>query len=232
MHEAWCVQGFTKGPFRTALRKWCFYETARSSSLTLERTYSHTAYRCSAEGLVDLSGLPPVPEPEILEPITDWRAYLDDCVYDFRQQTIDQTIIQILSRNLDSGHDTLDSSQLPAIDPKLLSAEAPTDVEELSTKLIRRIRDLARTALLEYDGQADTRQEIILRVLHEHISRRLTGGVKVHNLDNAYLLQLVWHLFDQVKANFYNPRLVASILAAPPLTEEHEEPAGHALRPA
>ena len=180
----------------------------------------------------DLSGLPPVPEPEVLEPITDWRAYLDDCVYDFRKQTITQSIIQVLSRNLDSGHDTLDSSEIPAIDPGLLAVEAPSQPGELKTKLIRRVRDLARTALLEYDGQADGRQEIILRVIHEHIARRLTGGVKLHDLENTALLQLVWHLFDQVKSNFYNPRLIGSILATPPSTEEHGEQAGHALRPA
>lgn len=181
----------------------------------------------------DLSGLPPVPEPpEMLEPITDWRAYLDDCEYDFRKQSINQSIVQILSRNLDSGHDTLDNSAIPAIDPALLAVEAPTETDELKTKLTRRVRDLARTALLEYDGQADTRQEIILRVVHEHVARRLTGGVKLHDLDNTQLLQLVWHLFDQVKANFYNPRLIGSILGSPPKTEEHGEQAGHALRPA
>jgi len=180
----------------------------------------------------DLSGLPPVPEPEVLEPITDWRAYLDDCVYDFRQMVINQSIIQILSRNLDSGHDTLDGSPIPEIDPELLSVDAPSEPEELRSKLVRRVRDLARTALLEYDGQADARQEIILRVVHGHIARRLTGGTKLHDLDNVSLLQLVWHAFDQVKANFYNPRLVGSILASPPSVEEHGEQAGHALRPA
>ena len=167
-----------------------------------------------------------------MEPITDWRAYLDDCAYDFRSQTINQSIVQILSRNLDSGHDTLDTSEIPAIDPALLSVDAPAEVDELQTKLVRRVRDLARTALLEYDGQADTRQEIILRVIHEHIARRFTGGVKLHDLDNVYLLQLVWHLFDQIKSNFYNPRLIGSILASPPVTEEHGEQAGNALRPA
>jgi superfamily II DNA or RNA helicase len=180
----------------------------------------------------DLSGLPPVPEPEVMEPITDWRAYLDDCQYDFRNQTINQSIVQILSRNLDSGHDTLDKSEIPAIDPALLSVDTPLDAEELQTKLVRRVRDLARTALLEYDGQADTRQEIVLRVVHEHIARRFSGGVKLHDLDKVYLLQLVWHLFDQIKSNFYNPRLIGSILASPPVTEEHGQQAGSALRPA
>jgi hypothetical protein len=180
----------------------------------------------------DLSGLPPVPDPEILEPITDWRAFLDDCEYDFRKQVINQSIIQVLSRNLDAGQDTLDRSQIPAIDPALLAVDAPQEMTELKAKLLRRVRDLARTALLDYDGQADARQEVILRIIHEHIARRFTGGVKVHDLDNEHLLQLVWHLFDQVKSNFYNPRLIGSILAAPPVTEEHAEQAGHALRPA
>jgi len=180
----------------------------------------------------DLSGLPPVPEPEVLEPVTDWRAYLDDCAYEFRGQKISQTIGQVLSRNLDSGQDTLDRSEVPAIDPATLAIDAPAETGELKSKLIRRVRDLARTALLNYDNQADTRQEIILRVIHEHIARRFTGGVKLHDLDDTRLLQLVWHLFDQIKSNFYNPRLIGSILAAPPVTEEHGEQAGQTLRPA
>lgn len=180
----------------------------------------------------DLSGLPPTPEPEVFEPITDWRAYLDDCAYDYRQQQIDQSIVQVLAHNLDSAHDTLDGNPLPVIDPALLAQGAPQDPAEVQTKLIRRVRDLARTALLEYDGQADARQEIILRVIHEHIARRLTGGVSLHDLTNPQLLLLVWHLFDQVRSHFYNPRLIASILASPPVTEEHGEQAGHALRPA
>ncbi len=180
----------------------------------------------------DFASLPPVPEPEMLEPITDWRAFLDDCQYDFRKQTINQSIIQVLSRNLDSGQDTLDRGKIPEIDARLLAIDAPDEVGELKTKLLRRVKDLARTALLEYDQQADTRQEIILRVIHEHIARRFTGGVKLRDLENTQLLQLVWHLFDQIKSNFYNPRLIGSILAAPPVTEEHGEQAGNALRPA
>jgi len=180
----------------------------------------------------DFASLPPVPEPEVLEPITDWRAYLDDCVYEFKGQTITQTITQILSHAVDTGHDTLDRSEIPKIDAALLAVEAPAEIGELKTKLTRRVRDLARTALLEYDGQADTRQEIILRVIHGHIARRFTLGVKLHDLDDQHLLRLVWHLFDQIKSNFYDPRLIGSILAAPPVTEEHGEQAGHALRPA
>lgn len=179
----------------------------------------------------DLSGLPPIPEPEILEPISDWRAYLDDCQYDFRGQRISQTISQVLSRNLDSGHDTLEKAERLEIDPALLAVDAPEDAGELRKKLVQRIRDLARTALLEFDGQADTRQEIILRVVHEHIARRLTGGVRVHDLNDVHRLQLVWHLFDQVKSNFYNPRLIASILAAPPVTEEYAKQTGNPLQP-
>ena len=180
----------------------------------------------------DFSSLPPIPEPEKLELITDWRFYLDDCVYEFRGQTISQEISQILSRNLDAGQDTLDRSELPHIDPALLAVDVPVEIGELKSKLLRRIRDLARTALLNYDGQADTRQEVVLRVIHEHIARRFTGGVKVYDLENIDRLRLTWHLLDQIKSNFYNPRLIGSILASPPVTEEHGEQAGYALRPA
>ncbi len=189
------------------------------------------ALKPSAEPF-ELSGLPPVPEPEVLEPITDWRAYIDDCAYEFRGQKISQTIGQVISRNLDSGQDTLDRGEIPAIDAALLAVDAPAEADELKSKLVRRVRDLARTALLNYDNQADTRQEVILRVIPEHIARRFTGGVKLHELDNTQLLQLVWHVFDQIRSNFYNPRLIGSILTAPPVTEEHGEQAGHTLRPA
>ncbi len=177
----------------------------------------------------DLSGLPPIPEPEMLEPIADWRAYLDDCEYDFRGQMITQSITQVLSRNLDSGHDTLDSSEIPSIDPTTLATDAPAEPGEIREKLVKMIRELARTSLLQYDGQADTRQEIILRVLHEHIARRFTGGAKVRDLESLAALQLVWHVFDQVKSNFYNPRLVGSILASPPSEGAGAEQAGHAF---
>jgi len=180
----------------------------------------------------DLSDLPPIPEPQVLEPITDWRKYLDDCEYDFRGTIIRQSISQILSRNLDSGHDALEKLVLPKIDPALLAADTPKDKDEIRKKLGQRIRDLARTSLLEFDGQADSRQEVVLRVIHEHIARRLTGGVRVHDLDDLDRLRLVWNLFDQIKPNFYNPRLIASILAAPPVTEEHEKQTGNPLQPA
>ena len=45
----------------------------------------------------------------------------------------------------------------------------------LLAKPLRRVRGLARTALLEYNGQADARQEIMLRLIQEYIAPRLTG---------------------------------------------------------
>ncbi|MGD9934884.1 MAG: DEAD/DEAH box helicase [Dehalococcoidia bacterium] len=165
----------------------------------------------------DLSGLPPIPEPdEELQPIADWRAFLDDYRYDFRGQVIDQTISQVLSRNLDSGHDTLDAAPLPNIDPTELRVTMPDDAGEALTRLLRDVRELARSALLQYDGQADTRQEILLRVLHEHLSRRFTGGAKLREVTDRAVIGMVWHVMPQVKSNFYNPALVKAILAAPP----------------
>jgi len=202
-------------------------EPPEQAQLDLEATGAQ-----AEKPLFDLSDLPPVPEPEVMEPIADWRSYLDDCQYELKGMVITQTIPQVLAHNLDSGYDTLDASEIPQIDPALLSTDAPSEPAELRDRLARRVRELARTALLEYDGQADTRQEVILRVVHEHLSRRFLAGIRLHDCDSTPLLQLVWHVFDQVKANFYNPRLIGSILASPPATQEHAEQAGHALRPA
>ncbi|MBI5706549.1 MAG: DEAD/DEAH box helicase family protein [Armatimonadetes bacterium] len=180
----------------------------------------------------DWSSLPPIPEPEVFEPITDWRKFLDDFEYDMRGMMIDQRIAQILSRNLDSGMDTLDRSDMPQIDASLLKSEVPAELAELRSRLIKRVRDLARTALLNYDGQADTRQEVLLRVIHEHIARRFTFGQRLREVEDLKLLAQTWHVFDQVKSNFYDARLVASILAKPPREESNGERPGHAFEPA
>lgn len=42
----------------------------------------------------DSASLPPVPEPEVVEPITDWRTYLDHCQYDLKGMIISQKITQ------------------------------------------------------------------------------------------------------------------------------------------
>lgn len=180
----------------------------------------------------DLSGLPPLPDPpEELQPIADWRAYLDDVGYDLRGQVIEQDIRQVLSRNLDSGQDTLDSAKPPEIDPESLRVTLPKDADDAKKRLLREVRDLARTALLEYDGQADKRQEILLHVIHQHISRRFTGGAHLRDVTDKRTLELVWHVMPQVKSNFYNAALVKSILAAPP-EESDAEQARNAFEPA
>lgn len=180
----------------------------------------------------DLSGLPPLPDPpEELQPIADWRAYLDEVQYDLRGQVIEQDIRQVLSRNLDAGQDTLDSARPPAIDPELLRVTMPDDPEDAQKRLVREVRELARTALLEYDGQADKRQEILLYVIHQHLSRRFTGGLHLRDVTDARVLGLVWHVMPQVKSNFYNAALVKSILAAPP-QETDAEQARNAFEPA
>lgn len=180
----------------------------------------------------DWSSLPPVPKPEMLEPISDWRMFLDDFEYDMRGLSIDQTIRQVVSRNLDSGLDTLERDESPQIDPTGLVTHAPTEPLELREKLLKRVRELARTALISYDGQADTRQEIMLRVIHQHMARRFTGGQKLREVGDLRLLTQSWHVFDQVKANFYDPRLIASILANPPGEESNGEQTRHTFEPA
>ena len=91
------------------------------------------------EPIFDLSELPDVPEPpEEVEPIADWQKYLDDYQYEFRGVSIEQTIRQIQSRNLDSGFDTLERKDLPEIQVSEVNSLLEPTLEQLQQLLEER----------------------------------------------------------------------------------------------
>jgi hypothetical protein len=179
------------------------------------------------ELLFDISDLPEVPEPpEELEPITDWQKYLDEYQYDLRGLSIEQTIRQIQSRNLDSGFDTLQKGDLPEIAVKDVDSVAEPTLGQLRYRLSAQVRRLAYDAIMEFDRNPDARQEIILQAIHDHLRKRFLLGHSLHDCENEALLEMVWAVFDQIRHNFLNPTLVASILAHPPQMKVHAEPKG------
>lgn len=185
------------------------------------------AGKTQEEPIFDISTLPEVPEPpEELEPITDWQKYLDEYRYDLRGLSIEQTIRQIQSRNLDSGFDTLQKGDLPKISVKDVDSVAEPALGQLRYRLTAQVRRLAYDAIMEFDRSPDARQEIILQVIHDHLRKRFLLGHSLHECENEALLEMVWAVFDQIRHNFLNPALIASILAHPPQIKIHAQPKG------
>jgi len=185
--------------------------------------------RGKEEPFFDISGLPDVPEPpEELEPITDWQKHLDEYQYDLRGLSIEQTIRQIQSRDLDSGFDTLERGDLPDIRVKDVDSLSEPTIEQLRERIGSQVRRLAYDAITELDRNPDARQKVILQVVHDHLRKRFLLGHSLYECDSKRLLEMVWAVFDQVSHNFTNPALIASILANPPRSETYANSSGQA----
>jgi len=172
----------------------------------------------------DLSDLPDVPEPpQEYEPITEWQKYLDEYKYDVRGMSIDQRIKQIQSKNLDSGFDTLDSTEIPHITVKDVDAIAKPDIETRRKMILEQVRRLAYDAIMEFDANPDNRQYIILKVIQDHLKKRFLLGEEVYLSNNLNLLEMIWDTFNQVRYNFLNIELIGGILAQPPESKDYAE---------
>jgi type III restriction enzyme len=195
-----------------------------------EETVEDATKERMEEPIFDPSDLPEVPEPpEEIQAITDWQKYLDEAQYELRGMDIQQTIRQIQSKNLDSGFDSLEKKDLPHIDVKDVNSTAESSVDQLRYLLAAQARRLAHDALMEYDRNPDARQEILLQVINDHLRKRFLLGHGVHECSDQRLLEMVWALFDQIRANFLNPALITSILSQPPRAEAYAESAGKAF---
>ncbi len=167
-----------------------------------------------AEEKLDFSKIPPTPEPpEVLEPIYEWQKFLDQYEYDPHRMIISEDVEQIKSLNLDSDLTTLDKN-LPKVDIKNLAKATNTeqwDLNEIKKQLIKQIHDIAIASLLEYDRNPDDRQAYLIKVIREHIKKRLLLGKELEEADDRNLRKL-WAMLDQVRDLFIRPELIEGIL--------------------
>lgn len=165
---------------------------------------------------IDLSKIPPTPEPEgVKEPIYDWQKYLDSCKYEFNKMNISQEISQIKSLNLDSEHVTLTKNDLPEIDVKDLEKITNTenwDKSQLIKQLEKQIISIARESLYEYDRNPDERQIIVLKIIKDHVKKRFLFGKSIEEAEEKPL-RILWAMIDQVRDLFLQPELIEGILS-------------------
>src|SRR3989337_977619 len=158
-----------------------------------------------AEEKLDISSLPPTPEPpEVVEPIYEWQKFLDEYHSDFYKMTVTEDIEQIKSLNLDAQLTTLDKS-VPRIDVEQIARMTRTEhwtIEELKKQLVSQVHLITHKELLEYDRNPDERQVILVKTIREHIMKRFLLGANIEECDNERLLRILWLMIDQVRDVF------------------------------
>ena len=168
-----------------------------------------------AEEKLEIKNLPPTPEPpEVVEPIYEWQKFLDEYKYDFHKMNIIQDIKKIKSLNLDSELTTLEKGNIPEVEIEKIAQITKTEdwpIEELKKQLVKQIHSIARYALLEYDRSPDERQAMLIKIIREHIKKRLLNGNDVEDSDDEVLLRRLWAIIDQVRDVFMRPELIEGI---------------------
>lgn len=168
-----------------------------------------------AEEKLSFKDLPPLPEPpEIVEPIYEWQKYIDEYKYDFRKMNVTQEIKKIKSLKLDADLTTLQNSDIPDIEVERLAKATQTDhwsIDELKKQLVKQVHTIARDSLIEYDQNADNRQVVLIKIIRDHIKKRLLGGSDIDDTDNEILLRRLWAIIDQVRDLFVRPELTEGI---------------------
>lgn len=168
-----------------------------------------------AEKKLDISSLPPTPDPpKVAEPIYEWQKFLDEYKYDFYKMNITEDIEQIKSLNLDADLTTLDKSSVPKIEVEQIARITRTDqwtAEELKKQLVRQIHLIAHYALLEYDRNPDERQITLVKTIRDHIKKRFLLGSDVEESNDERQLRILWAMIDQVRDVFLRPELTEGI---------------------
>ena len=168
-----------------------------------------------AEKKLEIQNLPPTPEPpKVAEPIYEWQKFLDEFKYDFNRMNIIEDIDKIKSLNIDSDLTTLEKGNIPDIEVEKIAAITKTEnwpIDELKKQLVKQIHSIAKYSLLEYDRNPDERQVMLVKIIREHIKKRLLNGSDVEDSTDEILLRRLWAIIDQIRDVFMRPELVEGI---------------------
>jgi len=168
-----------------------------------------------AEKKLEIQNLPPTPEPpKVAEPIYEWQKFLDEFEYDFNRMNIVEDIDKIKSLNIDSDLTTLEKGNIPDIEVEKIAAITKTEnwpIDELKKQLVKQIHSIAKYSLLEYDRNPDERQVILVKIIREHIKKRLLNGSDVEDSTDEILLRRLWAIIDQIRDVFMRPELIEGI---------------------
>jgi len=168
-----------------------------------------------AEKKLEIQNLPPTPEPpKVAEPIYEWQKFLDEFKYDFNRMNIIEDIDKIKSLNIDSDLTTLEKGNIPDIEVEKIATITKTEnwpIDELKKQLVKQIHSIAKYSLLEYDRNPDERQVMLVKIIREHIKKRLLNGNDVEDSTDEILLRRLWAIIDQIRDVFMRAELTEGI---------------------
>lgn len=150
-----------------------------------------------------------------MEVIADWQKFLDEYQYLLQKVEIDQIIKQITKRDLVSGFNEQETNSFQ-IDVHKIQQVKQMTMEQLQKTIDKEIIDIAHDALMEYDRNPDKRQEMIYKVLADHIKKRFLLGHTVFETNDEKLIKKLWFAMTEMRDIFLRPELVESILSHPP----------------
>lgn len=168
-----------------------------------------------AEEKLEIKNLPPTPEPpEVVEPIYEWQKFLDKYKYDFHKMDITEYISKIKSLNIETDHVSIEKANIPKVEIQKIAKATKTEdwsIDDLKKQLVKQIHSITRYAFLEYDRNPDERQVTLVKIIREHIKKRLLNGNDIEDSDDEVLLRRLWTIIDQVRDVFMRPELIEGI---------------------
>jgi type III restriction enzyme len=158
----------------------------------------------------------PNPPKETLKVIQKWQEYLDNYQYQTERIDIEQTIKEIKKRKLASGFNEQEAFDEFKIDIQQVNKFTEFEVEQLKEMISNELEFICRDSLKEYDRNPDKRQDIIYKVLIEHIKKRFLLGNDLFTLEDKNVLKKLWFAMIEIREVFLDPALIEGILKNPP----------------
>jgi len=164
---------------------------------------------------LEFKNLPETPEPpKVIEPIYEWQKFLDEYKYDFNRMNIEQDIEKIKSLNIETEHVAMGKADIPEIEMQKIAKATRTEdwsIDELKKQLVKQVHSIAKYALLEYDRNPDERQVVLVKIIRDHIKKRLLNDNSIEDSTDEALLRRLWAIIDQTRDVFMRPELVEGI---------------------
>jgi len=158
----------------------------------------------------------PNPPKETIKVIHEWQDYLDKYQYQTEQIDIEQTIREIKKRKLASGFNEQEAFDEFKIDVQQINKFTDFEVEQLKTMISGELGYICRDSLKEYDRNPDKRQDIIYKVLIDHIKKRFLLGHDIFTIEDKNALKKLWFSVTEIREVFLDPALIEGILKKPP----------------
>ncbi len=158
----------------------------------------------------------PNPPQDVVRVIHEWQEYLDNYQYQTERIDIEQTIREIKKRKLATGFNEQESFDDIKIDVQQINQFTDFKVDKLKEMISGELGFICRDSLKEYDRNPDKRQDIIYKVLTDHVKKRFLLGNDLFEIDDKNLLKKLWFAMIEIRESFFNPALIEGILKNPP----------------